>query len=79
MGPKRVIGLPGETVGFVDNRVIIDGRELPLRQLNRAEFGWVPPVNHIGSRASMTKTATGYRSRRAKASTVPWTRPPRPA
>lgn len=49
MGPKRVIGLPGETVEFRENRVLIDGRMLPLRPLNRADFDWVAPINHVGS------------------------------
>jgi signal peptidase I len=49
MGPKRVIGLPGETVEFRENRVVVDGRVLPLRPLSRAKFDWVTPINHIGS------------------------------
>jgi signal peptidase I len=49
IGPKRVVGLPGETIEFRENRVIVDGRVLPLRLLNRAEFDWVTPVNRIGS------------------------------
>jgi signal peptidase I len=49
MGPKRVIGLPGETVEFRENRVVVDGRVLPLKRLNRADFDWVAPINHIGS------------------------------
>jgi len=49
MGIKRVIGLPGETVEFRENRVVVDGNVLPLRSLNRTEFNWVAPVNHIGS------------------------------
>ena len=48
-GPKRVIGLPGETIEFRDNRVLINGRMLPLTPLNRADFNWVGPVNNIGS------------------------------
>jgi len=49
IAPKRAIGLPGETVEFRENRVVVDGRVLPLRPLNRAEFDWVAPINHIGS------------------------------
>jgi len=49
IGPKRVIGLPGETVEFRDNRVIIDGHMLPLRLLSRADFNWVSPINRIAS------------------------------
>jgi signal peptidase I len=48
-GIKRVIGLPGETVEFRENRVLINGRMLPLTPLNRADFNWVAPANHIGS------------------------------
>jgi signal peptidase I len=48
-GPKRAIGLPGETIAFRENRVLINGRMLPLAPLNRAGFNWVAPVNNIGS------------------------------
>jgi signal peptidase I len=48
-GIKRVIGLPGETVEFRENRVLINGRMLPLTKLNRADFKWVAPSNNIGS------------------------------
>jgi signal peptidase I len=46
---KRVVGLPGETVEFRENRVLINGRVLPLSVLKRGEFNWIGPVNHIGS------------------------------
>ncbi len=46
---KRVMGLPGETIEFRDNRVLINGRVLPLERLNRTDFDWVAPVNNIGS------------------------------
>lgn len=48
-GIKRVIGLPDETVEFRENRVLINGRMLPLEPLNRADFTWVAPANNIGS------------------------------
>ena len=48
-GIKRVMGLPGETIEFRENRVVINGRVLPLHPLNRADFNWVAEVNHIGS------------------------------
>jgi signal peptidase I len=48
-GIKRVIGLPGETVEFRENRVLINGRELPLSPLNRNDFNWVAPANNIGA------------------------------
>lgn len=70
IGAKRVIGLPGETLEFRENRVIIDGHVLPLRPLNRAEFDWVAPLT-ASDLAFMRRTATGSPSRRAKASTVP--------
>lgn len=43
---KRVIGLPGETVEMRDNRILIDGRMLPLTPLPRADFSWVPAERH---------------------------------
>jgi signal peptidase I len=43
------MGLPGETIEFRENRVLINGRLLPLQVLNRADFNWVAPVNRIGS------------------------------
>jgi signal peptidase I len=46
---KRAMGLPGETIEFRENRILISGAPLPLQQLNRAEFNWVAPINHIGS------------------------------
>src|SRR5215469_2467932 len=48
MGPKRVIGLPGETIEFRENRVLIDGRALPVHQLDSSRFAWVAPRNHMG-------------------------------
>lgn len=49
VGPKRVMGLPGETIEFRENRVLINGHMLPLAPLNRADFNWVAPANKIGS------------------------------
>ena len=46
---KRVMGLPGETIEFRDNRGVVNGRVLPLQPLNRADFDWVAEANHIGS------------------------------
>jgi signal peptidase I len=46
---KRVIGLPGETVEFRENRVLINGLVLPLSPLNRNDFNWVAPRNNIGA------------------------------
>jgi signal peptidase I len=49
VAPKRVIGLPEDTIELRENRVIVNGRELPVRPLNRVEFNWVNPSNRIGS------------------------------
>jgi signal peptidase I len=37
-GPKRVIGVPGDTVQMIDSRVMVNGRALAIRELNRADF-----------------------------------------
>ena len=50
---KRAVGLPGEIVEIRENRVLINGRELPLRPLDRADFYWVPDSHHIGSSIAM--------------------------
>jgi signal peptidase I len=46
---KRILGLPGETVEIRENRVVIDGRALPVEALNPADFAWVPGAHPIGS------------------------------
>lgn len=46
---KRIMGLPGETIEIRENRVVIDGRAVPLRALNPADFAWVPKSHPIGS------------------------------
>ena len=48
-GFKRVIGLPGEAIELKENRVFINGAALPLQPLNRAQFSWVVPKNHLAS------------------------------
>ncbi len=45
---KRVIGLPGETIGMRDHRVTIDGQLLPLRPIS-TDIAWVPPAHHMGN------------------------------
>jgi signal peptidase I len=47
--PKRVVGLPEETVELKENRVLVNGHQLPIRPLSRADFNWVSPSNRIGS------------------------------
>ena len=49
VAPKRVVGLPEETIELNENRVLVNGRELPTRPLDRADFNWVNPLNRIGS------------------------------
>lgn len=46
---KRIMGLPGETIGLRENRVLIDGRALPVKPLNPADFAWVPTTHPMGS------------------------------
>ena len=46
---KRVMGPPGETIEIRENRVIVDGRTLPVGDLNPADFAWVPRAHPIGS------------------------------
>jgi signal peptidase I len=49
VAPKHVVGLPQETIDLRENGVFVNGRKLPVRPLNRAEFNWVNPTNRIGS------------------------------
>ncbi len=46
---KRIIGLPGEVIEIRENRVIINSRPLPVRELNPADFAWVPKAHPIGT------------------------------
>jgi signal peptidase I len=46
---KRVMGLPGETIEMRENQIFVDGKAIPLRHLNRADFMWVPPTYRIGT------------------------------
>ena len=50
---KRVIGLPGETIEVRENRVLIDGRPLPVQPLSASDFTWVPPAHRMGSTVVM--------------------------
>ena len=50
---KRIVGLPGETVELRENRVIVDGRPLPLESLDSAGFAWVPAGHRMGSTVVM--------------------------
>jgi signal peptidase I len=46
---KRIIGLPEETVEIRDNRVIIDGRPLPLTALSGKDFSFVPASHRMAN------------------------------
>jgi signal peptidase I len=46
---KRIIGLPGETIEIRENRVFVNGRALPVTDLDPADFAWVPQSHPIGS------------------------------
>lgn len=53
LGIKRVLGLPGETIEVRENRVIVNGRPLPVNPLDSAEFSWVPMAHRMGSTVVM--------------------------
>lgn len=46
---KRVMRLPGETIEIRENRVVVNGRAVPVTDLNPADFAWVPKTRPIGS------------------------------
>jgi signal peptidase I len=46
---KRIMGLPGEVIEMRENRIIVNGRPIPVRELNPADFAWVPRAHPIGS------------------------------
>jgi signal peptidase I len=46
---KRIIGLPGEVIEIRENRIFINGRAIPVRDLDPADFAWVPQTHPIGS------------------------------
>src|SRR5215831_5372488 len=46
---KRIMGLPGEVIEIRENRIIINGRPIPVHDLNPADFAWVPKAHPIGS------------------------------
>ncbi len=47
--PKRVMGVPGDTIEVKESRVVINGQPLPVNTLNRSDFAWVPEADRIGS------------------------------
>jgi len=42
VAPKRVVGLPGDTIELRENQVVIDGQPVLEKRLNLSEFSWVP-------------------------------------
>jgi signal peptidase I len=46
---KRIMALPGEAIEIRENRVIVNGRALPVRDLDPADFAWVPALHPMGS------------------------------
>lgn len=50
---KRIVGLPGETIEMRENRVMVDGRPLPVEALDSAAFAWVPAGHRMGSTVVM--------------------------
>lgn len=46
---KRIMGLPGEIIEIRENRVVVNGRTIPVKSLNPADFAWVPQTHPIGS------------------------------
>lgn len=50
---KRILALPQEIIEVRENRVIVNGRPLPVQLLDRAAFAWVPATNGMGSTVVM--------------------------
>jgi signal peptidase I len=50
---KRVLGLPGETIEVRENRVIVNGRPLPVQPLDHTPFDRVPAAHRMGSTVVM--------------------------
>jgi signal peptidase I len=49
VAPKRVVGLPGDMIELRENQLVIDGRSVSRKPLDRAEFAWVPQEDKIGA------------------------------
>jgi signal peptidase I len=49
VAPKRVMGLPGETIELKDNRMIVNGAAVRAERLNPSQFAWVPETAKMGS------------------------------
>jgi signal peptidase I len=49
VAPKRVMGLPGDTIELRDNRLIINSNAVSATPLPRPYFAWVPEEDKMGS------------------------------
>jgi len=49
VAPKRVVGLPGDTIELRENQLVIDGQPVLEKRLNLSEFSWVPQEDKMGS------------------------------
>lgn len=49
VAPKRVMGVPGDTIEIRKSRVVVNGQFVPATMLNRAAFAWVPQEAKMGS------------------------------
>src|SRR5215471_5629855 len=49
VAPKRIMGLPGDMIELRENQLVIDGRAVSGKPLNRSEFSWVPQEAKMGS------------------------------
>jgi signal peptidase I len=47
--PKRVIGVPGDTIEIVENSVVVNGSALAATPIDRSMFRWVPPAARLGA------------------------------
>ena len=46
---KLIMGLPGETIEIRENRVFVNDQAIPVKDLDLADFAWVPKGHPIGS------------------------------
>ena len=69
---KRIMALPGETIEIRENRVVVNGRAIPVRDLDPADFAWVPTGHPMGSTVQARKDIGSHLlPARANAETFP--------
>jgi signal peptidase I len=49
VAPKRVMGLPGDTIELRENRLIVNGHTVAVTALDRSKFTWIPDADKAGS------------------------------